>query len=134
MIGQGKNLWGNVSIHDGMYHVSLSFVCIIEICLSSVTDLYILLFLTILRNPTPPRPGSGHFGFYFAVSGEHDLSSLSDVISQVLVEQGRFKSENVTSFTAEEIRKYFGVSFLYHFWFERIEDDFVCKGKDESRK
>jgi hypothetical protein len=65
-----------------------------------------------VRNPTPPRPGSGHFGFYFASSGEHDLFSVASIISQVLFELGKSESEDVSTFSEEEVQKYFGVCSL----------------------
>lgn len=69
-----------------------------------------------MRNPNPPRPSYGHFGFYFASSGEHDLLSVASIISQVLLELGKSDSEDVSTFGEEEIQKYFGVcSFASHF-------------------
>lgn len=90
MIGKGLNVWPNVHIDD-------------------VADLYIVLFDAILSGAPPP--GHGREGFYFGENGEHKLYDISKAISQALVELGKGGDPEPTSFSDEEIQKYFGVSF-----------------------
>lgn len=54
------------------------------------------------------RVPHGREGFYFGSSGEHDLYDVGKAIAQALVEIGRGKSPEPTTFTKEEIDKYFG--------------------------
>jgi len=86
MVGHGKNLWPNVHIDD-------------------VADLYIVLYDAIKNNPS--AVGHGREGFYFGENGEHKLYDVSQAIAVALVEQGRGKSAEPTTFTKEEINKYF---------------------------
>ncbi|EJD06863.1 NAD-binding protein [Fomitiporia mediterranea MF3/22] len=89
MVGLGKNKWPNVHIDD-------------------VADLYIVLFDKIRAdvNSVP----HGREGFYFGASGEHDLYEVGKAVAQALVELGRGKSPEPTTFTKEELDKYFGGS------------------------
>ncbi|KAL5486104.1 hypothetical protein ACEPAI_7148 [Sanghuangporus weigelae] len=89
MVGLGKNKWPNVHIDD-------------------VTDLYIVLFDKVRAdvNSVP----HGREGFFFGASDEHDLYDVSKAIAQALVELGRGQSPEPTTFTEEEIDKYFGGS------------------------
>ncbi|EJD06860.1 NAD-binding protein [Fomitiporia mediterranea MF3/22] len=89
MVGLGKNKWPNVHIDD-------------------VADLYIVLFDKI-RADVNSIP-HGREGFYFGASGEHDLYEVGKAVAQALVELGRGKSPEPTTFTKEEIDKYFGGS------------------------
>ncbi|EJD06861.1 NAD-binding protein [Fomitiporia mediterranea MF3/22] len=89
MVGLGKNKWPDVHIDD-------------------VADLYIVLFDKI-RTDVNSVP-HGREGFYFGASGEHDLYDVGKAIAQALVELGLGKSSEPTTFTKEEIDKYFGGS------------------------
>lgn len=88
MVGAGKNLWPNVEIHE-------------------VANLYSDLYDSILSNPAT---GHGREGFYFGANGEHKLYDVSKAIAQALVDAGRGKDTEPTTFTPEEINKYFGGS------------------------
>lgn len=55
-----------------------------------------------------PAVGHGREGYYFGASGEHCLYDLSKAVSDTLIELGKAKSTEVTSFTPEEVNKYFG--------------------------
>lgn len=55
-----------------------------------------------------PALGHGREGYYYGASGEHSLYALSKAISEALVKSGKAKSPEVTSFTPEEVDKYFG--------------------------
>ncbi|KAH8117907.1 hypothetical protein DFH11DRAFT_1571372 [Phellopilus nigrolimitatus] len=86
MVGLGKNKWPNVHIDD-------------------VADLYIVLFDRIRADPesTP----HGREGFYFGATGEHDLFDVSKAVAEALVAVGKGKTATPTTFTQEELDKYF---------------------------
>ncbi|KAG6820934.1 hypothetical protein H0H93_009170 [Arthromyces matolae] len=88
MVGQGKNIWPNVHIDD-------------------VADLYLILYDSIKTNP---QTGHGREGFYFGENGEHTLYQVGKAVSEELVATGKGKSPEPTTFTQEEIDKYFGGS------------------------
>ncbi|KNZ81922.1 hypothetical protein J132_10201, partial [Termitomyces sp. J132] len=90
MVGQGKNMWPNVHIDD-------------------VADLYIVLYDSIKNNPAT---GHGREGFYFGENGEHTLYQIGKAISEALVEIGRGNSPEPTTFSKEEVQKYFGSNYL----------------------
>ncbi|KAJ3514590.1 hypothetical protein NLJ89_g2291 [Agrocybe chaxingu] len=85
MVGQGKNIWPDVSIDD-------------------IGDLFIALFNSARKNPAT---GHGREGFYFGETGEHTLYEVSKAIGDVLVELGKSDNPEPTTFTKEEIDKYF---------------------------
>jgi len=87
VVGLGKALWPDVHLDD-------------------VIDLYIVLFDEITRNPE--GPGHGWAGFYFGENGEHAWYDISKAISKALVELNIGGSEEPTSFTDEELVKYWG--------------------------
>ncbi|KAG6853603.1 hypothetical protein C0991_002927 [Blastosporella zonata] len=87
MIGQGKNIWPNVHIDD-------------------VADLYIILYDSIKTNPAT---GHGREGIYFGENGEHTLYEVGKAVSEALVEFGKSKNPEPTTFSKEDIDKYFGV-------------------------
>ena len=109
MVGLGKNKWPNVDVDDGNVSLGLETL-IFEIqnwrIILIVADLYIVLFDKIRAdiNGVP----HGREGFYFGASGENDLYEVGKAIAQALVEVGRAKDAEPTSFTKEEIDKYFG--------------------------
>ncbi|RXW21741.1 hypothetical protein EST38_g4132 [Candolleomyces aberdarensis] len=73
-----------------------------------VADIFILVLEAILSNK---NPGHGREGFYFGENGEHTLYDIGKRISEVLVELGVGKNPEPTSFTKEEIDKYFSGSY-----------------------
>jgi len=85
MVGKGINLWPDVSVDD-------------------IADLYIVLFKSILSNPAT---GHGREGIYFGENGEHSLYEIGHAIGQALVDLGKSSTSEPTTFTAEEIVKYF---------------------------
>ncbi|KAF9266645.1 NAD-P-binding protein [Marasmius fiardii PR-910] len=85
MVGEGKNIWPNVNIHD-------------------LADLYSDLYDSIVSNPST---GHGRQGFYFGENGEHSLYEVGKGIGEVLVELGKAKTPEPNSFTKEEVAKYF---------------------------
>ncbi|KAF5382083.1 hypothetical protein D9615_004318 [Tricholomella constricta] len=88
MVGEGKNLWPNVNVDD-------------------VADLFLVLYDAIRSNPAT---GHGREGFYFGENGEHNLYEVGKAVGKALVEIGKAKSDEPTTFTKEEIDKYFGGS------------------------
>ncbi|KDR76306.1 hypothetical protein GALMADRAFT_140021 [Galerina marginata CBS 339.88] len=92
IVGEGKNIWPNVDIDD-------------------VTDLYILIFDLVIGHGLAATP-SPHFqhgasGFYFGENGEHTLLSVGESIGKFMVKLGKSKDPTPTSFTEEEVKKYF---------------------------
>lgn len=102
MVGLGKNLWPNVHIDDGK---TLSSYFMIILTPFTVAALYILLFDQILsQKSTPPH---GRDGFYFGENGEHSLYDIAKTVAQLLYDRGKGKSPVPTTFTEEEMKKYF---------------------------
>jgi hypothetical protein len=91
VIGLGKNIWPNVENGEQ-------------------ADLFMLIFDRARANPedTP----HGREGFFFGASGEHTLYDVSKRIAEVLFELGVGKTPEPTTFSDEEMLKYFGVSLL----------------------
>jgi len=87
VVGLGKALWPDVHVDD-------------------VADLYIVLFDEITKNPD--GPGHGWAGFYFGENGEHAWYDISKAVSRAFVELNIGGSEEPTSFTDEELAKYWG--------------------------
>lgn len=72
----------------------------------SVADLYTVLYDSIIVNPAT---GHGREGMYFGVNGEHSLYAVGKAIGEALVAIGKADNPEPTSFTQEEIQKYFQV-------------------------
>ncbi|KAI0707122.1 NAD-P-binding protein [Earliella scabrosa] len=87
VVGKGKSIWPDVHIDD-------------------VADLYIVLFDGILNNPD--KTGHGWEGFYFGENGEHTWYQISQAIGEALVKLGIADDATPTTFTVEELVKYFG--------------------------
>ncbi|KAJ7806540.1 NAD-binding protein [Mycena olivaceomarginata] len=88
MVGEGKNLWPNVEIHE-------------------LADLYTTLYDGIVADAST---GHGRNGFYFGASGEHSLYDVGRAVGAVLVALGKSESAEPTPFTQAELDKYFGGS------------------------
>ncbi|OCH93048.1 NAD-P-binding protein [Obba rivulosa] len=87
VVGAGKPIWPDVHIDD-------------------VADLYIVLFDAITARPD--AVGHGREGFYFGENGEHTWYDISKAIGRALVELGVSESGEPTTFSREELIKYFG--------------------------
>ncbi|KAF5346667.1 hypothetical protein D9758_013214 [Tetrapyrgos nigripes] len=87
MVGQGKNVWPNVKVHElaEFYHILL------DKCIQS-----------------PDTVSHGREGFYNLMNGEHDHYELARAISKALVAKGLADHDTPSSFTPEEEKKYFG--------------------------
>ncbi|KAJ7136659.1 NAD-binding protein [Mycena epipterygia] len=88
MVGEGKNLWPNVEIHE-------------------LADLYVNLYDAIVADS---GAGHGRNGFYFGASGEHSLYDVGKAIGAALVALGKSESAEPTTFSPAELDKYFGGS------------------------
>jgi len=89
MVGKGLNVWPNVHVDD-------------------VADLYIILFNAIRANPD--KVGHGRDGYYFGVNGEHTMYDVGKEVGRALVALGKSSSDEPTTFTKEDLDKYFGGS------------------------
>ncbi|KAA1475297.1 NAD(P)-binding protein [Dentipellis sp. KUC8613] len=92
VIGEGKNVWPNVEIHD-------------------VAQLFIVVFDAALAHSEHPSP-HGREGYFFAENGEHQLLDVYKAIAKALYELGKGKSPEPTRYTDEEVMKYFGSWYL----------------------
>ncbi|KAI0077637.1 NAD-P-binding protein [Panus rudis PR-1116 ss-1] len=95
VVGKGLGLWPFVHIDD-------------------TADLYIVLLDAILRNPD--KVDHGRNGYYIAGNGEFAIGEVSKAIGQVLVELGTLKDAEPTTFTREELVKYFGSEEMGNFF------------------
>lgn len=59
-----------------------------------------------------PPPSHGREGIYFGDGDEHTLYSVGEMISVYLVELGKGDQKHPSTFSEEEINKYFGVSIV----------------------
>lgn len=73
---------------------------------SAVTDLYIILYDAITANPG--KVGHGRDGYYFGIAGEHSWYDISKQIGKVFVELGISTEDEPTTFSRDELVKYFG--------------------------
>ncbi|KAK7690529.1 hypothetical protein QCA50_005627 [Cerrena zonata] len=87
MVGKGVALWADVSNDD-------------------IADLYIALYDAIAANPD--KVGHGIEGYYYGENGEHTWYSISRAIGEALVGLGVSKDPEPTSFTDDELIKYYG--------------------------
>lgn len=76
-----------------------------------MVDVYQILFDATLSDPNLPH---GREGYYFVENGEYKLYDLAKAYSQALYDVGKGKSPDPTSFTADEVQKYFGVITSLH--------------------
>lgn len=104
MVGKGVALWADVSNDDSKFLLkmipdrnSLDFL---------VADLYIALYDAIAANPD--KVGHGIEGYYYGENGEHTWYSISRAIGEALVDLGVSKDPEPTSFTDDELIKYYG--------------------------
>ena len=77
--------------------------------LSKVTDLFVILYNSIVSNPATAH---GREGIYFAENGEHNFHDIGKAIGEALTAIGKLDNPEPTTLTKEEIEKYLGVSSL----------------------
>lgn len=87
VVGEGRNLWPNVHIHD-------------------LGNLYELVYQHALAGDI----GHGRQGYYFGESGEHSLFGLGQAIGNALVAAKIADAAQPTTFTQEDLDKYMGGS------------------------
>lgn len=85
MIGEGLNHWPNVNIDE---------------CADG--------FIVILEKALKGETATGKEGYYFLESGEHVMIDISKEIGKVMKELGKAETDAPTTFTDEEVKKYFG--------------------------
>ncbi|OJT02633.1 hypothetical protein TRAPUB_6814 [Trametes pubescens] len=88
MVGQGKNIWPNVHIDD-------------------IVQLYEVLWNNVIEGKAI---GHGKEGYYFGENGEHILLDVAKTIGAELKELGLAESDEPTTFTKEEVDRWFGGS------------------------
>jgi len=109
IIGEGKNVWPNVDIHEREPLRTLSFIAFTNI-LAIVADFYNLLLDATVTSRSDL--GHGREGIYHAVNGEYNFYVQAEAISQALVSLGLGDNPLPSTFSAEEEKNYFGVSLL----------------------
>ncbi|KAH9834472.1 uncharacterized protein C8Q71DRAFT_143340 [Rhodofomes roseus] len=90
VVGDGKGVWAAVHVDD-------------------VADTFVLLFDKIISGA--PGVGHGWEGYYYLENGELSWNDIASAIGQTLVELDVAKSPEVTSFSKDEISKYFKSEF-----------------------
>ncbi|KAG6831796.1 hypothetical protein H0H92_007473 [Tricholoma furcatifolium] len=84
-VGLGKNEWPHVHIKE-------------------VTDLFILIFDHVLSHKDI---GHGREGFYFGENGEYVMWNAAKAVAQTLHDAGKVKTSLPSSYTEEEMRRFF---------------------------
>jgi len=75
-----------------------------------VAEAFMILYDAIVEG-TNPALGHGREGYYFTTSGEHSYYDIGEAIGSALVKLGKSKTSEPTTFTQDEVDKYFqGVS------------------------
>ncbi|KAI0783871.1 NAD-P-binding protein [Irpex lacteus] len=95
MVGKGQAIWCSVNIEEQ-------------------ADFFIILYDALIANPD--KVGHGRDGYYFGTNGEHTWYDISKAIGVALVKRGISKSDEPTTFTTEELVKYFGSEWLGNYW------------------
>lgn len=65
-------------------------------------DLYIAVYNSVISNP---NTGHGREGYYFAENGEYSQYEASKAISEAMLEFGKGKVLEPTTFTVDEIKQ-----------------------------
>ncbi|TRM56130.1 hypothetical protein BD626DRAFT_541523 [Schizophyllum amplum] len=89
MVGKGVSNWPDVEIHE-------------------LGDLFMLVFDAAVRDPA--GTGHGREGYYIAASDEHTWYQISKAIGEAMVKFERASDSEPTSFTKEELDKFYGGS------------------------
>ncbi|PIL35407.1 hypothetical protein GSI_02133 [Ganoderma sinense ZZ0214-1] len=86
VVGKGLSMWPSVHTTD-------------------LAELYMVVFDNVMENPN--KVGHGWQGFYFAENGEHRWLDISNSVGQAMFELQLTENPEPTSFTVEELKKYF---------------------------
>ncbi|KAG6884879.1 hypothetical protein C0993_007544 [Termitomyces sp. T159_Od127] len=106
-VGLGKNVWPHVHIKEGEFlYIQTSGIDSIPCGLDTypVTDLFILIFDQVLARK---ELGHGREGFYFGENGEYIMWNIANAVGQTLYDAGKLKHSMPSSYTEEEMRKFF---------------------------
>ncbi|KAI0360027.1 NAD-P-binding protein [Trametes cingulata] len=110
MVGAGKNFHPNVHIDDGaLPAISRSAWAALTAaaCPYTVAQLY----RTILESALSGADiGHGREGYYFAENGEHNMLDIAKAMGAALKDMGLAVTVEPSTFTKEELNKYFGGS------------------------
>ena len=71
-----------------------------------MADFYEILLDAAISDPNLAH---GREGYYFADNGEYRLYDVAKAYSQALYDLGKGKSPEPTTYSADEVQKYFGV-------------------------
>lgn len=77
--------------------------------------MYIVLYDAIVKNG-PDNVDHGIRGYYIGENGEHSWGEISQAIGRAQVELGLSKTDEPTTFTDEELAKYFGSVEIGNYW------------------
>jgi hypothetical protein len=72
----------------------------------TVSALYAILYDTIASNPAAAH---GREGIYIGENGQHTLYDVAKAMQEAMIELSLSEESEPSSFTKEEVRKYFGV-------------------------
>jgi hypothetical protein len=61
-----------------------------------------------------PNLAHGREGYYFAENGEYRLYDVAKAYSQALYDLGKGQSPEPTTYSADEVQKYFGVTTSFY--------------------
>ena len=64
----------------------------------------------------PSKVGHGHHGYYFGENGEYTWYDLATAIGKALVKRGLSKSAEPTTFSKDELVKYFWTEDIAGIW------------------
>lgn len=90
VVGEGKNIWPHVELNE-------------------LAELYEILLDATLSDPNLAH---GREGYYFTENGEYKLYDVAKAYSQALYDLGKGKSPDPTTYSADEVQKYFGGPWL----------------------
>ena len=104
-MGKGAAKWNYVSNADSEYQVFFGYLGYSP-SLSLAAELFVVVFNGVTApNNTVPH---GREGLFIGENGVYAWSDVSNEIAKVLYEAGKGKSPEATTFTSEELAKYFG--------------------------
>ena len=106
MVGKGLALWLDVHLDDRQY-ITYFIMNHTYSLVDPEVEFYMVLYDTIVKNG-PNNVDHGVRGYYYGENGEHSWYDISKEIGRVMVELGLSKSDEPTSFTTDELVKYFG--------------------------
>ncbi|KAI0663902.1 NAD-P-binding protein [Cubamyces menziesii] len=114
MVGEGKSIWNHVHVNDGERTCALCKRRVSDTytVIPIVADFYLVLLDRVLENPD--KVPHGREGFYILEVGEHSWYDLGKGVAEAFSDLGLSKSDEPTTFTAEEINKYIGNAMIAH--------------------